>query len=276
MRTFISKVVVFLVVAALSIEVGSAILIFTDLYLIGYPGRDVYHSIDKSKDKKKSKKLLLGDSVGQQLFSNKTNNDTINSLACNQAIGVVGQYLLLSNYLKAGNNVDTVFMIFAPSSFKNNLDQRFTYHYFLKPFDTPEYSALFTPTVKEQIGKIPYHQYSKVPHIYATSWAPDFVPSDTADFSFLSPVSAEYLARMKELSVRHNFRLIILPTPTKINKKQWLDTIDKKEIQAYGLNKEFADYFEKIIYLDSTHFIDDTHLIHPEKYTQVYKKQLLR
>lgn len=276
MRKFISKVIVFLLLGAIFIEVVSAVLIYTDLYLIGYPGRDVYLSIEKSKDKKKSKKILLGDSVGQQLFSNETNNDTINSLACNQAIGVVGQYLLLNNYLEAGNKVDTVFMIFAPSSFKNNLDQRFTYHYFLKPFDTPEYAGSFTQTVKEQISKIPYHQYSKVPHIYATSWAPDFVSSDSTDFTFLSPVSAEYLAKMKALSARHDFRLIILPTPTKISKKQWLDNIDKKEIREYDLTNEFADYFEKIIYLDSIHFIDDTHLIHPEIYTQVYKKRLLR
>lgn len=276
MKKFLKRSLLFILLTALSVEVISAVLIYTDLYLLGYPGRDVYHSIIKSKEKKKSRKVLLGDSVGQQLFPSNTNNDSINSLACNQAIGVIGQYLLLNNYLNAGNEIDTVFMIFTPFSFRNNLDQRFTFHYFLKPFATDEYEPLFTETVKQQIGKIPYHQFARVPHILATSWAPEFNPPEHHDFTFLSPVSAEYLQKIKNLANRHHFKLIILPTPTRENKKQQIEQIDLNEIDKYHLTAEFKDYFNKIIYLDTLNFIDETHLIHPELFTEVYRQKLMR
>ncbi len=197
MKRFIKNTVLFLLMTVVFIETVTAFMIFTDLYLIGYPGDVIYYSISKSKKKNSSKVLLLGDSVGRQLFSNSIFNQGINSLACNQAIGMVGQYLLLNNYLNAENKIDTLVIIYTPGSFENNLDQEYTYHYFLKPFDNSEYSSFFTETVKEQINKIPYHQFTKIPHIFATSWAPDFISRDQKDFTFLSPISVEYLTKIK-------------------------------------------------------------------------------
>lgn len=276
MKTFIKKIVLFLLLVVVFIETISGILAFTNLYLIGYPGSEIYNAINKSKKKNKSKILLIGDSVGNQLFSNKTNNDGINSLACNQAIGVVGQYFLLNNYLRTGNKIDKVFMLFTPFSFKNNLDQVYTYHYFLKPFYTSEYDSLFTETVKEQIKKIPYRQFTKIPHVFVTSWAPEFNSTDQIDYTFLSPISIEYLIKIKELSIKYNFELTILPPPTSIQKKDLIDRIDIDEFAKANLDQEFKDYFNKIIYLDSTKFVDGTHLIHPEIYTEKYRTELIK
>ena len=276
MKIFIKKIILFLLLIVVFIETISGILAFTNLYLIGYPGSEIYDVINKSKKKNKSKILLIGDSVGNQLFSNKTNKDGINSLACNQAIGLIGQYFLLNNYLRAGNKIDKVFMLFTPFSFKNNLDQVYTYHYFLKPFYTSEYDSLFTETVKEQIEKIPYHQFSRIPHIFVTSWAPEFSSTDQIDYTFLSPISIEYLIKIKELSIKYNFELTILPTPTSIQKKDLIDRIDTDEFAKANLDQEFKDFFNKIIYLDSTNFSDGMHLIHPEIYTKKYRAELIK
>ena len=242
---------------------------------MSYPGSEVYHSIEKSKRKNGSKILVLGDSVGKQIFSNTTFNDTINSLACNQAVGLVGQYILLNNYVNVGNSVDTVFLIMRPFSFRNNLDQKFTYHYFLKPFYRSEYSFMFTETVFHQIRKIPYNQFSKIPHILATSWAPEFMSEDGIDYTFLSPISVEYLMKIKELSKRYQFKIIILPTPLSIEKKYLIDNMDRKEIVGSGLENEFAHYFQNIVYLDSAQFSDGSHLLHPEYYTRYYKSKFM-
>lgn len=211
MSNFLVRVTFFLVLSVLFVESVCGLLIVTDLYLIGYPGKDVHHAISKSKQVNKFKKVLIGDSVGQQLFPNKNSYDDLNSLTTNQAIGMVGQYILINNYIKAGNQIDTLNDFFNPLTFTDNLDQVFTYHYFLKPFETKENAALFSANVNEQIDKIPYHQFNKVPHIYATSWAPEFA-NGPKNWTFLSPITIEYLHKIRDLSVQNNFTFILYPT----------------------------------------------------------------
>ncbi|MES2567352.1 MAG: hypothetical protein V4565_10820 [Bacteroidota bacterium] len=224
------------------------------------------------------KKLLLGDSVGNQLFPNTTANDTVNSLCCNQAIGIIGHFFLLNNYLEAGNDVDTVFMLFTPSSFLNNLNQIYTYHYFLKPFYKNEYKPLFTATVNEQIKKIPYSAFCQVPTILTSNWAPNFKSKDKIDYTFISPVSAEYLKKIKLLSIRHNFKLIILSPPVSFRKKMKFDKINKNEIAKNNFDDEFKDYFKTIIYLNDSLFMDGTHLKKEELvyYRAFYKKTYIK
>lgn len=277
MKKFLLESFVFLFILIIFIEAISQFLIITDLYLIRLPGKEIYYSISKSKKKNASKKLLLGDSVGRQLFDNKTNNKNINSLACNQAIGIIGQYFLLNNYLKTGNDIDTLFMVFTPLSFGNNLDQIYTYHYFLKPFYNSEYRPLFSQIANKQISKIPYKQFLYLPHIHLTAWAPDFHSTDSKKFKLFSPISIEYLKKIKDLSLKYNFKIILLPTPTSIEKKNHLiEYIDTYEIQQTNMEKEFDEYFKKIIYLDSSKFCDGTHLKDPSIYTKLYKEKWVK
>ena len=122
------------------------LLIFSSLYLAKnikevsngeykytLPGREIYQAIGKSQRKTNKKKLIIGDSTGNQFFSVFIDEDSIYSLACNQVIGMCGHYFLLDDFLKNGNRPEQVYMIFNVFSFSNNLDQNYTFHYFLKP-----------------------------------------------------------------------------------------------------------------------------------------------
>lgn len=276
MKRFLINVLLFLVLFAIGLYARSFYLLITEEYKKKVNGADTYNAIAKSKQKKKTRKVLLGDSVGRQLFENTKYNDTINSFACNQAIGLVGHFLLLNNFLKAGNEVDTVYMIFRPSSFLNNLDEKYTFHYFLKPFYKDEYKPLFTKTVYDQIHKIPFNFISQDPALLTSNWAPDFTARGKKNYTFLSPISAEYMNRIKELSIKHNFELIILPSPVSINSKKDIASIDRSEISSHGLSEEFANYFDQIIFLNDTSFMDGIHLNDPETYTRYYKENLVQ
>jgi hypothetical protein len=274
MKEFLHKLILFLIMGVLFVEGVSAFFIVTDLFLFNYPGKEIYFSILKSRKKSKAKKLLLGDSVGGQMFPNDKQYKGMNSLACNQAIGIVGHFLLLNNYLRAGNKIDTLIMLFNPFSFENNLDQVYTFHYFLKPFNTGKYTPLFTPEVKEQIKKVPYHYLCKVPHIYIKAWAPDFHSADERNFKFLSPISVEYLKKIKELSVDYDFKMILLSTPLCVEKERLLE-LDVEEFKNAGVEKEFTHYFDTLMVIDSTEFVDRTHLKEPEEYVKIYVKSIL-
>lgn len=249
---------------------------YHDRYKKTVAGWEIYYSIWKSKQKKKTKKVLLGDSVGNQLFPNTSHTDTINSLACNQSIGLIGNFLLLNNYLKAGNEIDTAYLLFSPFTFQNNLNQLFTFHYFLKPFYTDEYKGLFSQTVNDQIAKIPFTALCRNPFILTSNWAPHFIPEDNKGFTFLSPISGDYLQRMKALSEAHNFKLIIIPAPLSEIKKPLIEKINKDEIKKYNLSEEFEGYFDKIVYLDNNLFLDGVHFKNPDLYGPYYSKQFIR
>lgn len=274
MRKFILKSLAFMLIVLIGTHIRH--LIYKGKYQQTVAGSEVYYSLFKSKQKKKTKKLLLGDSVGYQLFPNTTSNDQINSLACNQAISMVGQFVLLNNYINAGNKIDTVIMIFTPFSFMNNLNQIYTYHYFLKPFYKKEYLNLFSETVNKQIQKIPYVSVCRVPYILESNWAPEFKSKDEINYTFLSPISVEYLIKIKALAFKNHFRLIIIPPPTSFSKKLAIEKMNKNEIVKNNLCNEFRDYFKRIKYLSDKNFSDGTHLKKPEEYREYYEDIYLK
>ena len=276
MKKFFKQLVVFSLCAAILTQVLPIYLIITGKYKVIVKGYNIYYALEKSKKKNKSRKLIIGDSVGYQLFNNTEYNEPINSLTCNQAIGMVGYYILLNNYLSAGNEIDTLFILVNPFNLNNNLDQVYTFHYFIKPFYNATYKPYFTETVNTQIKKIPYYWLYWFPYILSTNWAPDFTPPEVKDYTLLSPITIEYLKKIQELSAVNNIKIIILPTPTKNSMKKELEKFNKKEIILNGFEKEFEGYFEKMIFVDDKDFSDDVHLKKPEIYTEFYLNKYLR
>ena len=238
-------------------------LLVDDRYRETVTGSEIYRSLNKSKQASKCKILLIGDSVGLQLFDNDESSDSINSLTCNQAIGVVGQYILLNNYLNTGNKPDIVYLIYTPFSFKNNLDQVFTFHCFLKPFFNKEYSKQFTSTVVDQIDKIPFSFLRHEPYILTSNWAPNFESDDSVSFDFLSPISREYLEKIKNLCDTNNIEFHIIPTPTKMSNRKEIEDYDLCEVNDLNVQSELDFYLSNISYVQDSLFSDNVHLIHP-------------
>ena len=269
MKTFISKFVIFVVVFVVILH---AVCIFLpQIPFKSILGEEIYVSITKSKKRTSKKKLLIGDSVGQQLFPNNKDNSFYTSLACNQSIGMVGHYILVKNYLDAGNQIDTLYCVFSPFSFQNNLDQIFTYQYFCKPFYKSEYKPYFTQTVQSQINKIPFSKFCQYPLILKSEWSPRFTSKDSVDYNFLSTISVEYLNEIRKLSEKHGFKIIILPTPIIEKNKEEVGKFNKFEAVGFQLENEFDFYFKNIEYFPDSCFYDQVHLKQPELFVRLYK-----
>ena len=260
MTTFLQRVLVFSIFGLLLVESISYGLRATGCLEYYITGKEVHQSIRKSKEKVVSKKILLGDSVAFQLFDNQ-DNPYINSLACNRAISMAGHYFLLKNYMEAGNDVDTVFMICTPFSFKNNLNEIYTYHYFLKPFSKPAYRPFFTENLKQQLAKTPYHFLLNSQYILATDWAPSFEKQEQKEsFSFLSPISKDYLEKLKDLSLQYDFDCIFIPAPTRKSRQMEVQQLDPSELKGLGFEKELTHFLNAVDYFSDDYFVDEDHL----------------
>ena len=271
---FIGIVIAFITPIALYYTIRTAYLLKDDMYKTTIYGNEIYKAIEKSKKKTRFKKLILGDSTANQFYNCKEEDPNgAYSLTCNQAIGMIGQYLLLQNYLKAGNRPDTVFLVYTPFSFWDNLDQVYTYHYFLKPFYYDEYKSLMSPTVIKQIQKLPKYRICHFPLIQTTGWAPN-IKQEKRDYSFLSPISREYLSKIYFLSTKYHFSFIIVPTYVAEHLRDSINHFNSIEFENTEYKKILSDYLEDIIYLKDSSFVDEVHLRTPHLYKNGLDKKL--
>ena len=63
----------------------------------------------------------------------------------------------------------------------------------------------------------------------------------------------------------------MVPTPTKVSRRSFINDTCRAEVAQYHLTEEFKDYFDQIIYLDDHDFLDAAHLKDPQKYTDFFK-----
>jgi hypothetical protein len=276
MKKFIGKVLIFLLCASIACSIIPLVLWYTSMYEKFVSGKDIYTSIRESKKLNKQKKLIIGDSVAQQLFPNTERDSSFVSLTCNMALEMCGHFLLLNNYMMAGNRVDTVYLVYHPLSFKYNLNQSYTFQYFIKPFYTDEYNSYFTQIVHEQIAKIPNYRMARLLPIRTSNWMPNFVCKDSV-INFMSPLSLEYLKRMKALANSHNFQLILFPDPVTDSMKYIVNKIDRQILVEHDLDKEFDYYFENITYLNDSVFVDEYHFRkeYVKQYADIYRKKII-
>lgn len=252
----------------------TAWLLKDDKYKKTIYGNEIYKAIEKSKKKTTYRKLILGDSTANQFYNSKEEDpDSAYSLSCNQAIGMAGQFFLLSNYLNAGNRPDTVFVVYTPFSFWDNLDQVFTYHYFLKPFYYEEYKPLMTDLVRKQIKKIPKYWACHIPFIQTTGWAPD-IHKEKRNYSFLSPICKEYLSKIDSLSKEYKFKLDIVPTFVAEHWKDSISHFKRNEFSDCSYRENLSNFLDNIHFLHDSCFVDEVHLKCPYLYKPMIDRRL--
>ncbi len=248
---------------------------YLELYAYFLPNKEVFDAIKESKKKKeKVRTLIIGDSVGRQLFNDAKVElpDTLLSLSCNQAIDLVGQYLLLKNFLDNNSSVQKVYLFYNPFSFKNNLDHKFTYNYFIKPFYKKEYMPSLNQEVLRQVHKIPYYKLADFPPVAITFWTPDVQQDTTSQKLFLSEISAGYIKKMQDLTRSRNISFEIVPPPLKISRKQQVNDLyelAKPEKYPELFSDLFTSYFNRMYYLPDSLYVDGMHFKRPEKYTHL-------
>jgi len=244
-----------------------------DKFKIYSVGPEVYNAIVLSNKHHVGKDtIILGDSVAKQLITEGLgNNADVIDLTCGQAVSLAGHYALLVNALKNNKQVKQVYLLYHIFSLSNNLNQIFTFNYFVKPFYAHK-NNLFTSKTDEIIKSKPYWILYKLP---ITKVLPVFgnidytrkYPNKKFDNGLLlSPTSQEYICKMKSICESNNIDFKIYPTPLSVHHSMLLDShnlfID--QVKAANLVNEFDGYLSKQIILSDAFYIEDYVHIKPE------------
>ncbi len=242
-------------------------IVKTEAFMLWIEGKSIYELLIKAhKGEVYNDIIVIGDSVGNQLYYHADSLPGIDGFASTMAISMVGQYILLK---KISANSDMkgkyVYLVYHPGSFKENLDTKFTYHYFLKPFFVESNSAYLNKEALRNIEDIPFYQYCQLPWLKATNLAPKHnVSNDNNEKVFyLSEISKAYLIKIKELAKEDGFSFRVVAPPVQ---RKFIDYRQErfiKQIQELDMEKEFIGYFNDMEYFDAKFFQDEVHYKDP-------------
>jgi hypothetical protein len=267
MFRLINKLIIIFVISFICINILSFYIISNQLlshyFKLQSIGKEVYEAIESSKEYYPSKDtVILGDSVAKELITTGL-KDEINvvDLTCNQAISLAGHYILLVNTLSRNPQVRKVYLLYHVDSFKNDLDQIWTYNYFIKPLYIDNEQLVKQPT-RNIIQSHFYWILFKFPiaKVLPVFGQIDYSCKNAAkkNYSYLSPTSIEYLGEMKNICQHHNVTLKIIPVPVSENKVRNYDYI-RMQIKENSFSDIFNGYLNKLIVLNDEFYRDHIH-----------------
>lgn len=274
MKRFTARLILFLFIGFIVVQAYPFYKFYSGKYQEMVEGKYVYSAIKQSLKKSDKRKLLIGDSVVRQLFPNTKQYKKMSSLACNQAISMVGYYILLNNFLNCGNQIDTLYMCYTPYIFQNNLDSKFTFHYFLKPFYQSQFKCYLDSVCCKQIKDIPFYQLSKYPTIAASNWSPRYKANTHEKRTFFSPIALNYFQKIIDLSEEYQFTVKLFPPLLAKSKRNIIPELDIKEIDNQKITNLFKEYTDQYVFLPDSCFLDGVHLDQPQKYRQYFLRKM--
>jgi len=264
MKCFLQTILKYVIIVLLIVVPVDIFKIYSKNYGATVVGSEIYCAIEKSQKKENAKKLLLGDSVGHQLYPCEKEFDNFVSLACNQAITMAGQFFLLKNYIET--NVEDlpqeVILLITPFSLSNDVDKH-AYHYFLKPFPPYKWSELYTKHLKQRIHSIPFYWSANLPFIQTSSYTPKIAVPSPQVIESVSPLSFEYLLKMDSITKANNIGFHMVSTPIRDDRQNDIALFWESLPAVYisRLSELLQPYKESIMYLPSEWYSDHVHFV---------------
>jgi hypothetical protein len=281
-----------LIKSILFILVGIAIFLLLETFVFEQTtvDQDIYEAIHLAETAGPYPEVIIADSVGRQLFPTGPGKKSL-YLTSNQAISMVGQYILLDKYIsRFPGQVKNVIAIFHPYALANNLDQVWTFNYFFLPFFSSENDPYFSPLVFSLMksckncylyrqGFIKKFIKKHLEHFQVDFSALGNHPFDSTGFKtgdriYLAPLSIEYLNKMQELCRQNHIAFHLFCPP--LSRKYYSDySFVKNQLRENGLIEMFSDYFGKMLFLKDDAFKHD--FIHYRTmYHQTFRETIIR
>ena len=221
-----------------------------------------------------STKLILGDSVANQLFDGVLyDNPDFRICPVNRAITFAGQYILIKEYLKNHPDATDVYIAFYSGTLASDIDPQLSYQYIAMPFIIHGYGEDLDPLVMGKLKKT-YGSFFLKPAVLdyinesglnralylnaVTKINEKF--TETKETSVISDVSIDYLKQIYALCSENgvNVHLVSTPLCDIPSRRSECDEI-RKVFAKTGLDELYPDYCDSFIFCDSSMFMDEVH-----------------
>lgn len=272
MKRFMLKIISLLIICSMLI-CGIYIILTMKRGNVSGVAANVFYSIDKTKIHNDCTIVYMGDSVCNQLWSQKMDEGNICHIGCNQAITPAGSYLLLNEYLKNNPQTKEVYYLVRPQTLANDMWLDFTYQYFIIPFCNNENIALLEQETVNQLydkfGKIfVSNSFIKTILLNNNLLMQKFLDhiqkqEEIKDTHRISRTAIIYLVKMRDLCEEKGVHFYIKANPLAdvVDNYGWDEF--EEDIINYGLEDILSEFIESIPYYppewfsDGSHFKDD-------------------
>lgn len=261
MKQFILQLVCFAVLASGAVylfgEVSYAVIMKTGNNFLNNADFKVTKAIRTSKQKKKTSKLIIGDSVGEQLYGS-CNDETVVGMTATVALTTVGQYCLLANYFKnnAGSLPEEVILIYNPLCMNNVLSGGLVYATFAKNMYNDEFKLFLDKETIQYLDKWPYAWLLNQKWFRLCPFIPDF-NSTMEHGEWISPVQYKYIIKMKSLCENNSVKFRIIAPPLRQSLEKNLIQVIKKD--SHSSEQLFQEYITSITFLPDYMYADQLH-----------------
>ncbi len=274
MIRFFKKIILFSLIFFGILEIFSTLILSSDnkftKKLLWY--RSLYVNY-KSTSEIKSDTIYLGCSVGYQLFPAKWAE---NYMAAFGSTYFAGNYMIANNVLENNPSLKCIIFVVHPAGICYKFERKLTYGYFLKPFYTYQNLKYFDTLLIRKIAQKPLALMGIFNFV-------KLLPLDDINYYDDVPVSRfimtdfslTYLKKILHFAKTNDIELIFVsPHLNEVWKDDHRIPVLKYELNQYGLDSVFHDYFENMVFLPDTCFRDLTHL--KTDFVHYNRKELLK
>ena len=178
----------------------------------------------------------------------------------NQAYEVPGNYILLNNLINNDSKIQRLILIINPFSLSSNLNQKYTYNYFIKPFDNflwvldkkeREYINNVFPSKK--LMHIPYYKYS-----FSRFELENSIDIQNIKKIVPSELNLKYINKIDSLCKSNGIDFKLISPPLVRSKRKNIELV-KKDVFYSSYKNIIKTYFENIYYYDDSLSSDGWH-----------------
>lgn len=233
---------------------------------------EIIPAIDMVQKESGHTKLVLGDSVSFRLFSGlREANEEYLLLGTNQAIGMMGQYLLAEQFIENHDAVTDIYIVMIANSFNVDFSTKYGYQYAVMPFvEMDLFHKLDAETIKaaeEMYGKVFLTKemvniidYSEMNRKIYLNLLYEYGKAPVSSGEYTSDIVIENMQRLMQLCEKNNINLHILPGPmpdTDQNKTFLIE--QEEEFAQKGLKEVMKQYYECVTLYPVECFPDGIH-----------------
>lgn len=277
MKRFIIELLLFAFVSLFAVlvvgETVGTIIQYSGNNILNNADYKVNEAIMRSKQRIKTKHLIIGESVGNQLYG-RCADSIVYSLTATVAISDVGEYLLLAKFLDVNKDQlpEDVTMIYNPFCWNNTLTGGLVYSTFVKNFYNSDFEPYMDKELIEHIDKFPLALLCKYKAYQYSPYMPNVEQVTQDRGQQVSPVQFSYLIRICNLCKEKGIRFTLTAGPIRESRKEEVRMIRTSD-DCFN-DETFNGYFESLTYLPDSYYVDENHMkatLVPNDYLNLYK-----
>lgn len=283
MKKIILKTVLLTAIVFVMVTGSFLLLIYADINPNKLLGYEVYDALEEVEQANSYEAVLLGDSVSRQLCppENQGENAQVCYLSTDQAVTVVGNYILLCRYLENHPQTKQVIYMVQPVGLANNMRSDFSYQYFILPLYREPYLAYIDESTREAVEGKYGRMFVSNPVIRyilrnsAVCLKPYLERIHDDEDGTVPEMMFRYLSSMRELCGKYGAEFILVSSPLNegfdYDTEHFLETVMQTEDEE--LRELFERYTASMRFYEKDCFSDDVHFT--KDYLEMHREEIL-